>query len=118
MYLGQIMEIGPADAIYNPPYHPYTEALLSAEPEALPRRLRFRNRIILEGDVPSPIDPPSGCALRTRCRYAADRCAAEVPPLTTGLDGHQVACHFPLAEGELLLERAQSMGREVDIAST
>ena len=94
MYLGRLVEVGTTSQVVATPRHPYTEALLSAEPEALPRRLRLRNRIILEGDVPSPINPPSGCALRTRCRYAADRCAEEVPPLTTGPDGHQVACHF------------------------
>jgi peptide/nickel transport system ATP-binding protein/oligopeptide transport system ATP-binding protein len=94
MYLGRLVEVGTTAQVVAAPRHPYTEALLSAEPEALPRRLRLRNRIILEGDVPSPIDPPSGCALRTRCRYAQERCGVEVPPLTTGADGHRVACHF------------------------
>lgn len=94
MYLGRIIEVGSTEQVVGSPQHPYTEALLSAEPEALPSRLRSRDRIILEGDVPSPIDPPSGCGFRTRCRYAQDRCAAEVPRLTTSDDGHQVACHF------------------------
>ena len=79
MYLGRIIEIGRTDQVVSNPRHPYTEALLSAEPEALPRHLRSRNRIILEGDIPSPIDPPSGCGFRTRCRYAQDGCAVEVP---------------------------------------
>jgi oligopeptide/dipeptide ABC transporter ATP-binding protein len=94
MYLGRLVEVGTTRQVVEQPLHPYTEALLSAEPEALPRRLRMRNRIILEGDIPSPIDPPSGCALRTRCLYARERCALEIPPLADRGDGHLVACHF------------------------
>ncbi|MGB5758560.1 MAG: ABC transporter ATP-binding protein [Acidimicrobiales bacterium] len=94
MYLGRIVEVGTTEQVVNSPRHPYTEALLSAEPEALPSRLRRRDRIILEGDVPSPINPPSGCSLRTRCRYAQELCAEELPALTVGPGGHHVACHF------------------------
>ncbi len=94
MYLGRIVEVGTTEQVVRDPQHPYTEALLSAEPEALPSRLRSRDRIILEGDIPSPISPPSGCALRTRCRYSQERCAQEVPPLVAQPDGHLVACHF------------------------
>lgn len=94
MYLGRIVEVGTTEQVVTSPLHPYTEALLSAEPEALPSRLRRRDRIILEGDVPSPINPPSGCSLRTRCRYARDLCGDEIPPLTLQADGHHVACHF------------------------
>lgn len=94
MYLGRIVEVGTTDQVVGSPQHPYTEALLSADPETLPSRLRSRDRIILEGDVPSPIDPPSGCGFRTRCRYVQDRCAQEVPPLSVQPNGHQVACHF------------------------
>ena len=94
MYLGRIVEVGSVGQIVSSPRHPYTEALLSAEPEALPRRLRLRNRIILQGDIPSPVNPPSGCGFRTRCRYARPECAVDVPPLVTRSDGHQVACHF------------------------
>jgi len=93
MYLGRIVEVGTVDQIVRTPAHPYSEALLSAEPEALPSRLRLRNRIILTGDVPSPIAPPSGCGFRTRCRYAEPRCAEAVPALTVRADGHTVACH-------------------------
>ncbi len=95
MYLGRIVELGTVDQIVTAPRHPYTEALLSAEPEALPSRLRRRNRIILDGDLPSPISPPSGCGFRTRCRYATEACAAEVPLLRDiAGDHHLVACHY------------------------
>lgn len=94
MYLGRIVEVGSVDDIIDHPLHPYTEALLSAEPEALPRHLKNRNRIVLQGDIPSPISPPSGCGFRTRCRFAQPRCAEEVPQLIARPDGHAVACHF------------------------
>lgn len=94
MYLGRIIEVGTTDQVVGNPLHPYTEALLSADPETLPSRLRSRDRIILDGDVPSPIEPPSGCSFRTRCRYSEERCALEVPVLAARTDGHQVACHF------------------------
>ncbi len=94
MYLGRIVEVGTTEQVVTNPQHPYTEALLSAEPQALPSRLRRRDRIMLEGDVPSPINPPSGCSLRTRCRYAKDICGQEVPPLTLQSGGNLVACHF------------------------
>ena len=94
MYLGRIVEVGTTQQVVENPLHPYTEALLSAEPEALPSRLRTDNRIILEGDIPSPINPPSGCAFRTRCRYARELCAQEIPALTLRAGGHLAACHF------------------------
>ncbi len=90
MYLGRIVERGPADAIFAAPRHPYTRALLSAIPIAAPKQ--NRQRILLSGDVPSPIDPPSGCHLHRRCPFAQALCSREVPKLSG--DPHAVACHF------------------------
>ncbi len=90
MYLGRIMERGPTREVYAAPRHPYTRALLSAAPVPDPRAVR--TRILLKGDIPSPINPPSGCVFRTRCPHAIDACASAVPPPITVAPGHVVAC--------------------------
>ena len=92
MYLGHMVELADSDELMDHPIHPYTESLLSAVPIPDPITARKKNRIVLEGDVPSPLRMPSGCPFRTRCRYATDQCAAECPALTDRGNGHQVAC--------------------------
>ena len=92
MYLGRIVEIADADELNASPIHPYTLSLLSAVPIPDPNTARASHRIVLEGDVPSPLHMPSGCPFRTRCRYATEQCSAECPSLTDRGNGHMVAC--------------------------
>ncbi|HEY5665474.1 MAG TPA: oligopeptide/dipeptide ABC transporter ATP-binding protein, partial [Gammaproteobacteria bacterium] len=91
MYLGKLVEQAPAEHIYDRPRHPYTKALVSAIPE--PDPTLERSRIVLEGDVPSPISPPPGCRFHTRCAYARDRCRTETPQLEPAGQDQLVACH-------------------------
>ena len=103
MYLGQIVEVADRKSLFGAPRHPYTEALLSAVPVPMPGALR--ERIVLQGDVPSPIKPPPGCRFHTRCPYAFDRCRKDVPKLRDDGTGHLAACHLhdlPAAENPLL----------------
>jgi peptide/nickel transport system ATP-binding protein len=96
MYLGHVVEIGSTDQVFSPPYHPYTEALLSAVPIADTKV--HKQHIVLEGDIPSAMNPPSGCPFQTRCRWKSqvpgDLCETEVPPMRTLAEGHQVKCHL------------------------
>ena len=94
MYLGRFVELGPTEKVSERPLHPYTKALLSAEPRPLPSTLRDDHRIVLQGEIPSPVDPPSGCRFRTRCQYAQAVCAARTPDWRELMPDHWVACHF------------------------
>jgi oligopeptide/dipeptide ABC transporter ATP-binding protein len=101
MYLGKLVEMGPASRIYRRPAHPYTAGLLEAIPEPDPDKERAKTKGSLIGELPSAIDPPSGCRFRTRCPRVQDICAVEEPPLRPIDGGQLTACHFPLQEPKL-----------------
>jgi oligopeptide transport system ATP-binding protein len=113
MYLGKIVELSPAEQLYTNPIHPYTEALLSAVPIPDPDVAEKRERIILEGDVPSPIEPPPACRFHPRCRYATDVCRDIEPPLVEYRDGHLAACHHPLNVTPAMVAHASAEGARV-----
>lgn len=94
MYLGHLVELTDSSELYKRPLHPYTQTLLSAIPIADPKKSRTKKRMILQGDIPSPLNPPSGCTFRTRCPYATEKCSNEVPELKEYGTGHYVACHY------------------------
>jgi oligopeptide/dipeptide ABC transporter ATP-binding protein len=96
MYLGKLMELSPARELYDKPIHPYTEALLGAIPIPDPRENRARERLVIGGEPPNPINPPTGCRFHTRCPRATEICSAVEPPLAEYGDGHLAACHHPL----------------------
>jgi oligopeptide/dipeptide ABC transporter ATP-binding protein len=107
MYLGKLVELSPAEELYQRPIMPYTEALLSAVPIPDPDLAAGRERIVLEGDVPSPIRPPSGCRFHPRCRYATQVCSDVEPPLVHYGNGHLAACHHPLNVDQATLQEAR-----------
>ncbi len=108
MYLGKLVELSPAEELYERPIMPYTEALLSAVPIPDPDLSERRERIVLQGDVPSPIDPPTGCRFHPRCRYATEICSQVEPPLTDYGNGHLAACHHPLNVDPEMLARVRA----------
>jgi oligopeptide/dipeptide ABC transporter ATP-binding protein len=113
MYLGKVTEIAQADALFDAPRHPYTGALLSAVPLPDPEHSDRREQIVLVGDVPSPIMPPSGCRFHPRCPKAAPVCVQEDPKLEPRLGdgpGHVAACHLPMAQGENLADFQPTIG--------
>ena len=110
MYLGKICEVGPPDALYKQPAHPYTAGLLASIPVPDPS-VKPEERPALAGEIPSPVAPPSGCRFRTRCPKAQDECAAEEPQIREVAPGQFVACHFPLAPGETLADAQRPSAR-------
>ncbi|HEY4725390.1 MAG TPA: dipeptide ABC transporter ATP-binding protein [Actinomycetota bacterium] len=116
MYLGKVVELADARRLYAEPKHPYSGALLSAVPVPDPDRVQERKRVILLGDVPSPIDPPSGCRFHPRCPKAQERCVHEEPPLEPKDAGDLAACHFPLEPGENLARAKAGIEQQAEAA--
>jgi oligopeptide/dipeptide ABC transporter ATP-binding protein len=112
MYLGKLVEIGPAQSLYRDPLHPYTVALLASIPSPDPTVSRRPVADTIRGELPSPIDPPSGCRFRTRCPRAQDVCATVEPPLRKLADGHLAACHFPVGHEDAATPSAQAVASE------
>ncbi len=118
MYLGKVVESGPSEEVYGQARHPYSNALLSAVPLPDPRLMKARERIVLVGDVPSPINPPQACRFHPRCPKAQARCAEEEPMLEPRLGDppdHTTACHFPMADGENLVGARPALARDLRI---
>lgn len=101
MYLGRMMELATSRELFADPLHPYTQSLISAIPIPNPKRERGRGHIVLEGEVPSPVNPPSGCVFHTRCPVAEEKCSLELPEYREAKPGHWVACHFALDPGKV-----------------
>ena len=101
MYLGRMMELTTSRQLFEDPLHPYTQSLISAIPIPSPKRERERGHIVLEGEVPSPVNPPSGCVFHTRCPVAEEKCSREVPEYREAKPGHWVACHFALDDDKV-----------------
>jgi oligopeptide/dipeptide ABC transporter ATP-binding protein len=121
MYLGKLAEVSPVEELWAHPRHPYTDALLSAVPIPDPEYAGQRERIILVGDVPSPISPPSGCRFHPRCPKARQACVDEVPELEPRLGdepGHVAACHFPVEDGEDISKSRPSIGADQRVIET
>ncbi|WP_261993890.1 ABC transporter ATP-binding protein [Streptomyces sp. t39] len=117
MYLGGLVEEAPSDVLYEGPKHPYTKALMSAVPVPDPEVEDRRERILLQGDLPSPANPPAGCRFHTRCPWAQDKCAVERPVLTDLGDGHKVACHFAKEIDEGTVAQTRSTGIDAVVAT-
>ncbi len=113
MYVGKIMELAERDDLYENPLHPYTQSLLSAIPIPDPHVERRRKRIVLTGDIPSPVNPPSGCRFHTRCPIAFDRCKTEIPPFNEYRPGHFAACHWVEEHGGKAPDIASDTGKTV-----
>jgi oligopeptide/dipeptide ABC transporter ATP-binding protein len=126
MYLGKVMELSPAEELYDKPIHPYTVALLAASPIPDPRENRAREQIVLGGEPPSPINPPSGCVFHTRCPLyretlsdsQKEKCRTVAPDLEDKQPGHSVYCHFPIARGDIAAAEDEGLLATVDGPST